>query len=235
MHHFITVCVGQKYQPVYVNTMLNMVGRHFQGPFTFSTVTDWPKHAFSQGVEVIKPRYELNGWWNKLLMFGPDMPQGRLVYIDLDVLIMNDITDIVTGYRGKYCGDEDHIHFGKGRFGSGDAKLGLPPINCALGTAFVMMESGHAPHVLSNFLENTEFVENAFKTHGDQVYTSWQLGGRFDLLEKLYPDNHGFCSYRFDVVRKGVDPFSQRLINFHGNNKPHVVAQNVDWVRNVWR
>lgn len=241
--NFITVAVGQKYGPDYPNAVYNMVRKHYNGKhkIRFYCVTDH-KSGLNPDINVIRPlsSYKIPGWWNKLYLFTPLMPKGRLVYIDLDVVIVNDISELIDNYDGPFCGDEDHLHFGAGPFREGKPKYGIPPIDCSLGTAFIMMDSGHGRHIWTHYLKNQKMVHEAFNRHGDQVYISWQLDGKFDLLEDIYPLNHGFCSYRFNilgekvagVIRPEVKPWHQwRMINFHGSYKPMELKDKYAWIQ----
>lgn len=234
IYNFLTVCVGPKYGPEYPNTVYRMVKRHFKEPFRFFCLTDRTQ-GLAPRIEVIRPTIDIPGWWNKLFMFSPLMPEGRLIYIDLDVTIVNDFTHPVATYTGQYCGDEDHIHFGKAIFG-GDKHPPFTRIDCSLGTALVSMEAHFNSHPWDYYLENRAQVEKVFERHGDQVFTSWALRGKFDLWEKLYPQDHGFCSYRFDIVRKGWNPGDMKFINHHGNSKPHAVKDLPEngWLREAW-
>lgn len=211
-----------------------MVCRHFKLPFNFFCITD-KDGGLLPNITVIKPTHNLTGWWNKLYMFSPLMPKGRLIYLDLDVVIVNDITGLISSYKGDYCGDEDHIHFGEGIFGNGRRHPEFGPIDCSLGTAVVSMRAGSHPEVWEKYLARKEEVERVFHRHGDQVFTSWALNGKFDLWERLYPDSHGIGSYRFDVLgnhphgKKAPRPYSDfRIVNFHGQPKPAEVKE--PWV-----
>lgn len=162
------------------------------------------------------------------------MPEGRLVYFDLDVVITGDLSQMIHDYRGDYCGGEDHVHFGHGEFGSGQKHPEFGPIDCGLGTAFVSMRAGRLIQVWETYLERRHEIERVFHRHGDQVFTSWALGGKFDLWERLYPDTHGICSYRLDLQAKGLDPQKQRIVNFHGHPKPHELVGKLDWLDAVY-
>jgi hypothetical protein len=247
MINFITVCVGDRYGAEYPNAILRMVKKHYKNDFNFFCVTDNPKD-FDPEIKIIKPCHELSGWWNKMYMFSPLMPVGRLVYIDLDVLIIGDITDIIDSYNGKYCGDEDHIHWGTPVFGTGIKYPTWGKIDCSLGTALVMMESGAHPEVWDHYINNRDVIEEIFKEYGDQVYTSWALKGKFDLVERIRPDDHGFGSFKFDILGKmpkhlqermqieGIDPKPlswYKFVNFHGKPKPFEVADQYDWIRSA--
>ena len=242
--NFITVSVGPKYGPEYVNALYKAVCKHYTGvqKWAFYCVTDQPADKLEAGIRIIRPleSIEVPGWWNKLYLFTPLMPKGRLCYMDLDLVVVGDFGSIVDGYDGEFMGDEDHIHFGSELFKLGDYANNLPPIDCSLGTAFVVMDSGFGRHIWRHYISNQDFVHRVFKRHGDQVYISWQLNGKFDLLERLRPDDHGFASYKFNI--KGEAPENAinskqmkvedcRFINFHGDPKPRKLKYKPKWLK----
>jgi len=48
-----------------------------------------------EGVETIPLKHEYPGWWSKVELFRPDLPvEGRLLYLDLDTLIVGDLTEL---------------------------------------------------------------------------------------------------------------------------------------------
>lgn len=47
-------------------------------------------------VETISLECDLPGWWSKIELFRPDLPvNGRLLYLDLDTLIVGDLSDLI--------------------------------------------------------------------------------------------------------------------------------------------
>ena len=87
---FVCVCTGTKYGPQYVNTLYNMVTRH-STDVEFNLITD-AKKAVNENIiqRVVTPHYKT--WWNKVHMFRDDIGlEGRIVFMDLDVVIINNI------------------------------------------------------------------------------------------------------------------------------------------------
>ena len=83
----------------YVNNLHDMVLRNMppQTPFRFICFTDNPD-GLDEGIDVRPlPEQGLEGWWNKLALFKKGVfPEGeRVVYFDLDTLIINALDDIV--------------------------------------------------------------------------------------------------------------------------------------------
>ena len=87
---FVCVCTGSKYGPEYVNKLYNMVMRH-STDVEFNLITDAKKDVHSNiRQRIVKPLYKT--WWNKVHMFRDDIGlEGRIVFMDLDVVIINNI------------------------------------------------------------------------------------------------------------------------------------------------
>lgn len=84
----------------HVNILYNMIWRNIKIPFRFVCITDDPAGIDSR-IEIIplwdKCRY-LGGCFNRLYVFSEDMKKllgPRFVCIDLDCVIVGDITDIL--------------------------------------------------------------------------------------------------------------------------------------------
>ena len=92
--NFACVCYGIKYKLEYVQKLYNMVQRHTTIPHKFYCFTD---HVNPQqqliGDVIIKqfPMFNLQGWWNKMQLFHPGVIEGTTLYMDLDVVITDNI------------------------------------------------------------------------------------------------------------------------------------------------
>ncbi|MDP3720781.1 MAG: hypothetical protein Q8T13_23715 [Acidobacteriota bacterium] len=85
------------YTPEYVRRLLAMVRRHLARPFRFVCLTDQP-HAMPAGVEAVEVARlpECFALWTKLRLFEHDRAWGgRVLYLDLDTLIVAPLDPIV--------------------------------------------------------------------------------------------------------------------------------------------
>lgn len=84
------------FSPVYVERLLLMVRRFVDRPFRFVCLTDQPG-AMPDGVEAIRiatPKEK--GWWSKIELFNPGHGlRGRVLYLDLDVLVVRSLDEII--------------------------------------------------------------------------------------------------------------------------------------------
>jgi len=95
------LCVrfGNKYGPEYVERLRNMVARHLTIPYEFVCLTD-DQHPI-EGVRniILSDQGYTKKWWHKVHMFDPSLGlNGRILYLDLDVVIVNNIDKLVKDY-----------------------------------------------------------------------------------------------------------------------------------------
>lgn len=100
MINFCCVYYGNKYEPIYVQNLYNMVQRHLKLPHKFYCFTDHVSlHKLVKGDITFKkfPLHDMEGWWNKLQLFHPDVGlNGVNLYMDLDVVILKNIDCFTT-------------------------------------------------------------------------------------------------------------------------------------------
>ena len=81
----------------YVVKLHGMVRRHLTRPFRFVCLTDRPEQlpVWVNPIR-IEPHRGLFGWWSKIELFNKVHGfTGRMLYLDLDVLILSDLDPIV--------------------------------------------------------------------------------------------------------------------------------------------
>lgn len=86
-----------EYTSEHVNTLFRMLQRHYHKPFRLICVTDDPAHIDCETLPLWDKYLYLGGCFNRLYTFSPDMQElfgERFVCIDLDCVIVNDITDL---------------------------------------------------------------------------------------------------------------------------------------------
>jgi hypothetical protein len=91
----------------YVIRLASMVSRHMDRPYRFVCLCDKPYQlGRSQGIEKIlipKPEKGIFGWWSKMQLFNREHGlQGRILYLDLDTLVMQSLAPILD-YPSKFA------------------------------------------------------------------------------------------------------------------------------------
>lgn len=95
---------GDKYDSAWVNRLYTMVEMNTQIPFTFVCLTEDPTGILSEiKIEPLPLEYNLKTWWWKLTLF--EKPRNdTCIFIDLDVVIQNDITHwLDLAEKNKLC------------------------------------------------------------------------------------------------------------------------------------
>jgi len=90
--NFACVCYGIKYKLEYVQKLYNMVQRHTTLEHNFFIFTDNMEMEIDGHVNIRTfPMVNLQGWWNKMQLFHPGILEGTTLYMDLDVVITDNI------------------------------------------------------------------------------------------------------------------------------------------------
>jgi hypothetical protein len=216
---------GTKYSSSYVNKLYNMVQRHLTVPHRFVCFTEDPI-GLNSNIEVrslpIDPG--IKGWWWKTYLFKADhFTAGEPnLYLDLDIVIVNNIDKLVSEKPGNFMGFEDpSTVFSK---------------QSKLNSSVMRWQSGHLSDIWDVYSTNRI---RASGLQGDQDWI-WRL--HQDKI-KFYPDPW-IQSYKWQVrnhkelVRVGsvqafntvrnptINPDTSILV-FHGTPNPEHVQDPI--------
>jgi hypothetical protein len=100
------VCVWVKghvpFTAEYVIRLRSMCARALP-PHRFVCLTDRPNEIAGVEYLLVKPYPGIFAWWNKVKLFDPEWNfTGRMVYFDLDVLLLDNVADIPT-YPARFA------------------------------------------------------------------------------------------------------------------------------------
>jgi SAM-dependent methyltransferase len=210
-HDTTIACVlktGGDFDERYVVNLKRALDRNLTHPFKFVCLTDDPA---IKGVDTIRLTNGHPGWWSKIELFQPGaMSTERVLYFDLDTLILANIDDLLE---------------------LGGSFYGLSPWN------FWNRQAGQcASGIMSWKNGDYDFLYNEFngpkiQKQGDQVYISAALkahGGSFTAFQDVAP---GIYSYKRECRRSGP-PRDARIVCFHGRPRVHEVRDA--WVKEAW-
>ncbi len=207
-----------------------MIARHYHAPHRFVCVTDDP--AGLRGIETI-PLWDdcanipspighsYPSCYRRLKVFAPDAGDlfgERLVSIDLDVVIVREITPL-------FDRPEDFVIWGESDF---------PRTTPYCGSLW-MLKTGSRAQVWTEF-DRKSSPKRAWQAGcrgSDQGWISFVLGPK----EATWGRKDGVYSYRKNIaVSSNQLPADARLVVFHGKVDPwSYKAQQIPWVREHYR
>lgn len=195
----------------YVNTLFDMVRRNLPEGFPgrFVCFTD-DATGLDVGITVRGLEPGLTGWWNKLALFkrGVFAEGDRVLYLDLGTVIVGKLDDLVA-YDGPFAICRDFYR-----------PDGLQ--SC------VMAWAGDWSFLWNRWTASgrPQFVG------GDQtaIERYLQLANvKPDILQDVFPG--AFASFKLHC--NPYPPKGAVIVNFHGDPKPHVCAE--EWVGLTWK
>lgn len=226
---------GSAYDWCYVERLYNMVSRHMPIPLRFHVWTEHDrsvpphmiKHCLEEWPGVSGPR---KSWWYKLQMFDPRHHAGDLLYFDLDVVIVNDISWIVQETTDRFWTLRDFRYLQNQHIRT-------------MNSSVMWWNVPTWQSVWQNFSSNS--VQDTVKRyHGDQDL----LNVAITPQRKQFFDDQRVASWRWQINDGGWDfrvrrsktpgtgakiPDAVSVIVFHGKPKPHQCQDPV--IDHFWR
>jgi len=228
MNNVICVLWGTKYPLKYVNILYNMVKRNLTPPFNFYCLTDEINQSFDKGITPIPiPNPQLDHWWNKMHLYNPALNiEGNILYLDLDVVVLNNLDEIFTfASDDKFCVIHD---------------FGQP--NTTINSSVLRYNLKHHSHIWQTYIDRKSSFDNH---HGDQnvitevmrdhkqtVYMpdewtysfKWPERGKPKQYQKYKPEDH--------PLKKNA-----KICVFHGHPNPDYAMQydSGKWIKDYWK
>lgn len=195
---------GGEYTPEHVMALRIAVEAHLPTPHRFVCISDgvagfadFLTHGTGGRVQSRRPMWP--GWWSKLELFRPGTFEGRVLYLDLDTVIVGDLSDLA-GYAGDFAMLNDFLR----------------PERPASGVMAWEAECDAAQAVWGAFARDPEQHIAEFRGGGDQEFIASVIFGREDRLQTLYPGQ--IVSYKVHCA--GGVPDGARVVCAHGRPKP---------------
>lgn len=197
--------LGGIYTPEWVDKLAAAVAEHMPAGtrYDFVCLSDDPSVETGR-VRWIPLRDDLPGWWSKLELFRPGLFDGRVIYFDLDTLVLGDLSELVA-YRGAFAGLRDFIYPAR------------------LQTAVLAWYAGVADVVYERF-RPTVMQERGMWS--DQPWIDQCVPG----AERLQDHMAGIYSLRLQAMDR--QPDDAVLVCGHG--EPRLHARDAGWAHTVW-
>lgn len=189
------LCVywGDKYHRGYVYALKDMVEKYLTIPHEFRCITT----EKLPGIQTIKPYVPYYGWWQKIGLFAPRVATGPTIYLDLDVVITQNI-DYLADYTNTFSAPANWAQSGHGGIQSS-----------------VMAWPGNWTLPLDRF----NYPVDSERLWGDQEFLWELLGDDWQRIPHV-------GSYKYHCrAQKGI-PQWMRICVFHGLPNPHEISDN---------
>lgn len=133
-----------------------MVKDNLTIPFKMFCITDNPDNIYSE-IEIIPHEYEYGGWVNKHIIFEKSYKhlKGRVLYLDLDMIIQNNIDDMIWYQPEGIC--VAHCNW-KPKHLVNEVELDV-----VWNSSIATWNAEDIKYVLDNFDENKDFILNEYK------------------------------------------------------------------------
>ena len=209
--HLTVACVwwGDLYGIEYIERLRDAVARHLTIPYDFFCMTD---HDVPHGVMKIKPPRTGPGWWQKVGLFDAFSSGRRILYLDLNNVIVGSLDEVVRAQE-PFCMSENFLSKGFAAHNS---------------SVMLWTPTDRTYRIFTQFDDR---VLN--ELHGDQDWI-WRV--MRDDIVNFCP--HHVVSYKWENQLldgrsfKNMDATTS-IIVFHGKPKPHEVEDEL--IVDNWR
>lgn len=234
------VCVkwGNKFSPMYVNTLYNMVERNVTIPYRFFCLTD-NSDGLKSDINVVELEKDFEYCWTKLELFRPDVfsDQELCLYFDLDVVITGNIDELIFfkdnhqfiglydwySSRKKPCYNSSVMKF----YGNFNTDIHTSLIK-KLEDGIVKWDREYDAYLGSN--DKVVLWEGKKRYGSDQEWISHYVYPRRELKKNAFPKKW-IRSYKKHGQKRL--PKDCKVMIFHGFPKPHEVDNT--YVDEHWR
>lgn len=201
---------GGDYGPDYVSRLKNSVARNLTLPHKFVCLSDMDVDC-----ERIKLKDLYPGWWSKLELFRPGLFDSKVLYLDLDTVILRNIDGLVK-HNHRFSMLHGMRESTKHRRASG-----------------IMAWNGDYSFIYDEFKELSQ--KEIDKISWDQRFIIKVLrdyGVEPEVIQNIF---RGVLSYKNNIRGRKVMPRKAKIICFHGKPRPHEALEKEPWMKKAWR
>ena len=219
--NLISVCTDA-YPVVYANKLHQQFRNLTDLDVCHWCITDRPSEL-APFIQPIFPFIKSKGWWNKLNLFCPQMPDGHILYMDLDIVMLQnfdeEIIEMINAPEAMSC-VSDAVGFMGEKFSS----------------SLMCFESAAHGDIFLNFQESESVINEL--PGGDQVWTGPQLQSIFFIDEK-YPNLKKNLKFHLGKMHNNKVELPMyvsndiKLIDCGGRPKPHEL-EKLPYIKNNW-
>jgi len=222
---------GDKYSSEYVNKLYNMTRRHCTVEYDFVCFTEDTKGLDKQIITFDLPKLKADGWWYKPMFVGADLPiKGTLLFIDLDVIIFQNINKLFSFEPGKFVICRDFNRSIRQKWDRMNSSVFRTPI-------------GKYDDKWQQFKKNTQSEVTRFRGDQDWMFRNirdhtfwpdeWIMSYKWEMRDRrdLKIDNHT-RKRNFTIDAPPKINKNTSIAVFHGDPNPS--EANDSWVKAHW-
>lgn len=239
MINFFTFKWGDKYDYKYVNRLYGSLKIHCKVPFTFTCITDNPA-GINDEIEWIEynsfdPFYYPKDriFTREKLVLFKEFKQGKNFWLDLDLLIHNDITDLVTRDLEKPTFIWNYWNWDK-------VERPLLGYNhggiCYVNSSFVGWQDDQGEKIFDMLWSKQEAAFHTYKSLDKYLFYQHWHKNNFDVWERGLWYNYNFDERPFQKQehKRGCIFNTSHLKLFENNIKAYELHETFNWSKNLW-
>jgi hypothetical protein len=219
----------------YVENLYSMLTRALPGGIRFHVYTEHDrsvpphmiKHILTEWPGIAGPK---KSWWYKMQMFNPEHHAGNLLYLDLDTVVVRDLS-WVTNHDTSYF------------WGIRDFRYLQNPHHSVFNSSFMWWNVSNFSRIWDQFSQG-DIAQLTKNNQGDQDYITKSI----NVNQRRFFDDKLFQSFRWQCLDGGYN-FQRRqprapgtgvtiapdtaVVVFHGMPKPHQISDPA--IAQLWR
>lgn len=219
----------------YVENLYSMLTRALPGGIRFHVYTEHDrsvpphmiKHILTEWPGIAGPK---KSWWYKMQMFNPEHHSGNLLYLDLDTVVVRDLSWVAAHDTNYFWGIRDFRYLQN-------------PHHSVFNSSFMWWNVSNFSRIWDQFSKG-DIAQLTKNNQGDQDYITKAI----NVNQRRFFDDKLFQSFRWQCLDGGYN-FQRRqprapgtgvtiapdtaVVVFHGQPKPHQISDPV--IAQLWR
>ena len=219
----------------YVENLYSMLTRALPGGIRFHVYTEHDrsvpphmiKHILTEWPGIAGPK---KSWWYKMQMFNPEHHSGNLLYLDLDTVVVRDLSWVAAHDTNYFWGIRDFRYLQN-------------PHHSVFNSSFMWWNVSNFSRIWDQFSQG-DIAQLTKNNQGDQDYITKSI----NVNQRRFFEDRLFQSFRWQCLDGGYN-FQRRqprapgtgvtiapdtaVVVFHGQPKPHQISDPA--IAQLWR
>ena len=220
--NLLTVCT-EAYPLVYAEKLIKRLCKLSHHDITPYCMTDRPEQVNGWANPIIADP-DSRGWWHKVNLFDPNMPSGWNLYLDIDIVVLNEFDEELEWTISKnpsIACVADAINWMGVKFNS----------------SLMVFETGSQESIHKSYSDKKSKLQT--RPGGDQVWTGPQLSNVMYINDE-YPNLKKNLKFDLALATDGANitlpstiSGDIKMIDCSGRPKPHELM-GISYIRDAW-